>query len=71
VDLPFPRVSEGGSGALGACQIVDLHGATGTTHFSGWSWDRHVPSILHRAPFAPGEYHERVAPVDLAATQAC
>jgi arylsulfatase A-like enzyme len=40
----------------------------GTTHFSPWSYDRHVPLALYGAPFLPGEYHQRVAPVDLAVT---
>lgn len=40
----------------------------GTTHFSPWSYDRHVPLAFFGAPFVPGEYHERVAPVDLAVT---
>jgi predicted AlkP superfamily pyrophosphatase or phosphodiesterase len=40
----------------------------GTTHFSPWSYDRHVPLAFYGAPFVPGEYHERVAPVDLAVT---
>lgn len=40
----------------------------GTTHFSPWSYDRHVPLGLYGTPFQPGEYHERVAPVDLAVT---
>jgi arylsulfatase A-like enzyme len=43
-------------------------GYTGTTHFTPWSYDRHVPLAFYGAPFAPGEYHGRVAPVDLAAT---
>ncbi|UWZ82958.1 alkaline phosphatase family protein [Occallatibacter riparius] len=43
-------------------------GAGGTTHYSPWSYDRHVPLAFYGAPFAPGEYRERVAPVDLAAT---
>ncbi|HUX27813.1 MAG TPA: alkaline phosphatase family protein [Terracidiphilus sp.] len=43
---------------------------TGTTHFSPWSYDRHVPLAFYGAPFVPGEYHERVAPVDLAVTLA-
>lgn len=55
---------------LGAYQMEDLHGSIGTTHFSPWSYDRHVPLAFYGAPFAPGEYHERVAPVDLAATLA-
>ena len=40
----------------------------GTTHYSPWSYDRHVPLAFYGAPFAAGEYHERVAPVDLAVT---
>jgi arylsulfatase A-like enzyme len=54
--------------ALGAYQMEDFHGSTGTTHFSPWSYDRHVPLAFYGAPFLPGEDHERVAPVDLAAT---
>jgi len=42
----------------------------GTTHFSPWSYDRHVPLAFYGAPFAPGIYHGRVQPVDLAATLA-
>jgi hypothetical protein len=56
--------------ALGAYQMEDFHGAIGTTHFSPWSYDRHVPLAFYGAPFLPGEYHERVAPVDLAVTLA-
>jgi hypothetical protein len=55
---------------LGPYQMQDQHSLTGTTHFSPWSYDRHVPLAFYGAPFAPGEYHERVAPVDLAATLA-
>jgi predicted AlkP superfamily pyrophosphatase or phosphodiesterase len=39
-----------------------------TTHFSPYSYDRHVPLGFYGAPFAPGIYHGRVQPVDLAAT---
>ncbi|HTZ59731.1 MAG TPA: alkaline phosphatase family protein [Acidobacteriaceae bacterium] len=42
----------------------------GTTHFTPWSYDRHVPLGFFGAPFTPGIYHGRVAPVDLAATLA-
>jgi hypothetical protein len=42
----------------------------GTTHFSPWSYDRHLPLAFYGAPFQPGEYHERVEPVDLAVTLA-
>jgi predicted AlkP superfamily pyrophosphatase or phosphodiesterase len=52
---------------LGAYQMPDLH-SSGTTHFSPWSYDRHVPLAFYGAPFQPGTYHGRVEPVDLAAT---
>jgi predicted AlkP superfamily pyrophosphatase or phosphodiesterase len=42
----------------------------GTTHFSPWSYDRHVPLGFFGATFTPGIYHGRVQPVDLAATLA-
>lgn len=41
---------------------------TGTTHYSAWSYDRHVPLGFYGAPFQPGIYHGRVEPVDFAAT---
>lgn len=40
----------------------------GTTHFSPWSYDRHVPLAFYGSPFIPGEYHGLAAPVDLAVT---
>ena len=55
---------------LGAYQMGGAPGWGGTTHFSPWSYDRHVPLAFYGAPFQPGEYHGRVAPVDLAATLA-
>ena len=51
-----------------AYQMQTLAG--GTTHFSPWSYDRHVPLAFYGAPFTPGIYHGRVQPVDLAATLA-
>jgi arylsulfatase A-like enzyme len=39
-----------------------------TTHFSPWSYDRHVPLGFYGAAFAPGYYRDQVAPVDIAAT---
>jgi len=39
-----------------------------TTHFSPWSYDRHVPLGFYGAGFIPGYYRELVAPVDIAAT---
>ena len=53
---------------LGGYQMEDQRAYGGTTHFSPWSYDRHVPLAFYGAPFVPGEYHERVAPVDLATT---
>jgi len=53
---------------LGGYQMEDIRSWGGTTHFSPWSYDRHVPLAFYGAPFIPGEYHERVAPVDLAVT---
>jgi arylsulfatase A-like enzyme len=55
---------------LGPYQMQDQHSLTGTTHFSPWSYDRHVPLAFYGAPFLPGTYHQRVAPVDLASTLA-
>ncbi|HEX7730408.1 MAG TPA: alkaline phosphatase family protein [Terracidiphilus sp.] len=53
---------------LGAYQMEDVRIWGGTTHFSPWNYDRHVPLAFYGAPFVPGEYHEEVAPVDLAVT---
>ncbi len=53
---------------LDAYQMAGKGQFAGTTHFSPWSYDRHVPLAFYGAPFIPGEYHERVAPVDLAVT---
>lgn len=39
-----------------------------TTHYSPWSYDRHVPLGFFGTAFAPGIYREQVAPVDLAPT---
>jgi predicted AlkP superfamily pyrophosphatase or phosphodiesterase len=41
---------------------------TGTTHFSPYSYDRHVPLAFFGTPFVPGTYLQRTAPVDIAAT---
>jgi predicted AlkP superfamily pyrophosphatase or phosphodiesterase len=53
---------------LSGYQMEDVRNWGGTTHFSPWSYDRHVPLAFYGTPFVPGEYHERVAPVDLAVT---
>jgi hypothetical protein len=41
---------------------------TGTSHYSPYSYDRHVPLAFYGSAFVPGTYHDRVAPVDIAAT---
>jgi hypothetical protein len=51
-------------------RLEDLHGSIETTHFSPQFYDPHVPLAFYGAPFLPGEYHERVAPVDLAVIMA-
>jgi hypothetical protein len=51
-----------------AYQMVGNAAGTGATHFSAWSYDRHVPLGFYGAPFQPGIYYGRVAPVDFAAT---
>jgi predicted AlkP superfamily pyrophosphatase or phosphodiesterase len=50
-----------------AYQMEYLNGIQ-TTHFSPWSYDRHVPLGFFGAEFVPGMYRELVAPVDIAAT---
>jgi len=41
---------------------------TGTTHYSPYSYDRHVPLAFFGSAFVPGTYLTRTAPVDIAAT---
>jgi hypothetical protein len=52
-----------------AYQMEYLNGIQ-TTHFSPWSYDRHVPLGFFGADFVPGYYRQQVAPVDIAATLA-
>ncbi|QEE28815.1 alkaline phosphatase family protein [Terriglobus albidus] len=59
----------------GGWQVFALFGeyqlpgaATGTTHYAPYSYDRHVPLDFYGSAFIPGTYHDRVAPVDIAAT---
>jgi predicted AlkP superfamily pyrophosphatase or phosphodiesterase len=56
--------------AIFADYQMEASASGGTTHFSPWSYDRHVPLGFYGTPFAPGVYHGRVGPVDLAATWA-
>jgi hypothetical protein len=51
-----------------AYQMNGNAAGTGTTHYSAWSYDRHVPLGFYGAPFQTGIYYGRVAPVDFAAT---
>ncbi len=58
---------------LGGYQMEDLSAwgsKTGTTHFSPWGYDRHVPLAFYGSAFRTGTYRGRVEPVDLAATLA-
>jgi Type I phosphodiesterase / nucleotide pyrophosphatase len=48
--------------------MYQLAGNHGTNHFSPYSYDRHVPLAFYGSAFTPGIYHDRVAPVDMAAT---
>ncbi|WP_158751354.1 alkaline phosphatase family protein [Acidobacterium sp. S8] len=47
---------------------MGLEKDNGTTHFTPYSYDRHVPLGFYGVPFNTGIYHGRVEPVDLAAT---
>jgi hypothetical protein len=58
----------GGWSVMVATGMYEQSYATGTNHFTPYSYDRHVPLAFFGAPFAPGFYHNRVAPVDIAAT---
>jgi hypothetical protein len=49
---------------------MELLSSIQTTHFSPWSYDRHVPLGFYGAEFVPGLYREPAAPVDIAATLA-
>ena len=42
--------------------------ASGTNHYTPYTYDRHVPLAFFGAPFLPGTYHELVEPVDIAVT---
>jgi len=47
---------------------MGLEKDNGTTHFTPYSYDRHVPLGFYGVPFNTGTYHGHVEPVDLAAT---
>ena len=42
--------------------------ATGTNHYTPYSYDRHVPLAFFGSAFVTGTYHQPVEPVDIAAT---
>ena len=63
-----PRMGWGVHFNLGAYQYGGY--ATGATHYSANSYDRHVPLDIFGAGVQPGTYHGVVAPVDIAATLA-
>ena len=48
---------------------IESHGH-GTTHFSAYSYDRHVPLGFYGSAFVPGRYLDHAEPVDIAATLA-
>jgi hypothetical protein len=48
--------------------MYQMASKNGTNHFTPYMYDRHVPLAFYGAPFVPGTYHDRVAPVDMAAT---
>jgi hypothetical protein len=49
---------------------MELLSGIQTTHFSPWSYDRHVPLGFFGPMFVPGLYRQPAAPVDIAATLA-
>jgi predicted AlkP superfamily pyrophosphatase or phosphodiesterase len=47
-----------------------MPGKTGTTHFSPYAYDRHVPVLFMGSGIKPGRYHETIRPNDIAPTLA-
>ena len=47
-----------------------LPAKTGTTHFSPYAYDRHVPVVFMGPGIKPGRYNETVKPNDIAPTLA-
>ncbi len=58
----------GGWYVLIAPGMYEQTSANGTNHYTAYAYDRHVPLAFFGTPFVPGTYHDRVAPVDIAAT---
>jgi arylsulfatase A-like enzyme len=70
--LAHSYASTGGWYVMAILEAFQMDGTdpTHTTHYSPYSYDRHVPLAFYGAPFAHGTYRTRVAPVDMAATLA-
>ncbi len=47
-----------------------MSGTSGSTHFSPYSYDRHVPVLLMGPGIQPGHYHSNILPNDIAPTLA-
>ncbi len=47
-----------------------LPGTSGTTHFSPYAYDRHVPVLFMGPGIKPGRYNETIEPNDIAPTLA-
>ena len=60
--------ANGGWWVMMAPGMYEQTSATGTNHYTGYAYDRHVPLAFYGSAFVPGVYHERVAPVDIATT---
>ena len=58
----------GGWYVLYSVGMYDQGAATGTNHFTPYSYDRHVPLAFFGSPFLTGTYLQPVAPVDIATT---
>ena len=47
-----------------------IPGSSGTSHFSPYAYDRHVPVLFMGPGIKPGRYDETIAPNDIAPTLA-
>jgi len=60
----------GGWYVVGVSQPFIIGWATGTDHYSGYSYDTHVPLVFYGLAFQPGTYRTPCEPVDMASTLA-
>ncbi len=58
----------GGWYVMATFGMYQMASRNGTNHFTPYMYDRHVPLAFFGSPFVAGTYHDRVAPVDMAAT---